>query len=140
MIELNWTFFVQFANFVIILMVLNLVLYRPIRGIIRKRAEVMGQKLDSIEEFTAEAENKLADYKDALAEARAEAQCIRHTLREEGVAEEASVLHSAGEDVAKRMAAARRDIESQKDVALKSLRGTVSAYAKDVAEKVLSRA
>ena len=45
MIELNWTFFVQFANFVITLMVLNLVLYRPIRGIIKKRAEAMDQKL-----------------------------------------------------------------------------------------------
>ena len=91
MIELNWTFFVQFANFVITLMVLNLVLYRPIRGIIKKRAEVMDQKLRSIEDFTAEAEIKLKNYRAALAEARTEAQGIRHSLKEEGIATESSL-------------------------------------------------
>lgn len=140
MIELNWTFFAQFANFAIILTILNLVLYRPIRGIIRKRAEVMGQKLHSIEEFTAEAEGKLENYRAALSGARTEAQQIRLSLKEEGVVAENSVLSAAGAEAAEKIAAARKDIEGQKQAALKSLRGTVNAYAKEVAGKVLSRA
>jgi F-type H+-transporting ATPase subunit b len=139
MIELNWTFFAQFANFVIILAILNLVLYRPIRGMIRKRAEIMGEKLHSIQEFTAEAENKLENYKAALSGARSEAQQIRLSLKEEGSAAEASVLSAAGAEAAEKITAAKKDVEEQKQAALKSLRGTVNAYAKEVAGKVLSR-
>lgn len=140
MIELNWTFFVQFANFVITLMVLNLVLYRPIRGIIKKRREIMDQKLRSIEDFTAEAEIRLKNYRAALTEARTEAQSIRHSLKEEGMAAESSVLSAAGAEAAEKIAAARKDIEHQKQAALKSLHGTVAAYAKEVAGKVLNKA
>jgi F-type H+-transporting ATPase subunit b len=59
MIDLDYTFFVQLVNFLVILTVLNLILYRPIRGIIKKRAEVMSEKLGTIEDFASKAEGKL---------------------------------------------------------------------------------
>ena len=74
MTDLDWTFFAQLVNFLIILTVLNLILYRPIRGIIKKRAEVMSEKLSSIEDFAAKAEAKLESYKTALSGALVEAQ------------------------------------------------------------------
>lgn len=140
MIDLNFTFFVQLVNFLVIMTVLNLVLYRPIRGIIKKRAEVMSEKLTSIEGFAAEAEAKLENYKAALSGARVEAQQIRVGLKEDGVSVESAVLAKAGAEAAEKIAAARKEIDAQKQTALKSLRGSVSNYAKDVAGKVLSRA
>jgi F-type H+-transporting ATPase subunit b len=98
MIDLDWTFFAQLVNFLVILTVLNLILFRPIRGIIKKRAEVMNEKLGSIESFTADAE------------------------------------------AAEKVAAARKEIEGQKQAALKALRGEIDGYAKSVAGKVLSKA
>ena len=56
------------------------------------------------------------------------------------MATESSVLSAAGTEAAEKIAAARKDIEHQKQAALKSLRGTVTTYAKEVAEKVLNRA
>ena len=89
MIDLDWTFFAQLVNFLIILTVLNLILFRPIRGIIKKRAEVMGEKLGSIEAFTAQAESKLENYKASLSGARVEAQQMRVSLKAEGAGVEA---------------------------------------------------
>lgn len=140
MIELNYTFFVQLVNFLIILTVLNLILFRPIRGIIKKRAEVMQEKMAAIETFTAQAESKLANYKTALSGARVEAQQLRVSLKAEGTAGEASVLAKAGAEAASTVAAARKEIANQKQAALKTLQGKVAGYAGSVAEKVLSRA
>jgi F-type H+-transporting ATPase subunit b len=140
MIDLDYTFFVQLVNFMVILTVLNLILYRPIRGIIKKRAEVMSQKLGSIEDFAAKAEAKLESYKVALSGARVEAQQLRVALKTEGVAVESSVLAEAGAEAAEKVAAARKEIDGQKQTALKALRQEVATYAKNVANKVLSKA
>lgn len=140
MIDLDYTFFVQLVNFMVILTVLNLILYRPIRGIIKKRAEVMSQKLGTIEDFAAKAEAKLESYKVALSGARVEAQQLRVTLKAEGVAVESSVLAEAGAEATEKVAAARKEIDGQKQTALKALRGEVATYAKNVADKVLSKA
>lgn len=140
MIDLDVTFFVQLANFLVILTVLNLILYRPIRGIIKKRAEVMSEKLRLIEGFAADAEEKLANYKTALSGSRTQAQAVRMGKREEGQAAEADLLAKAAKDAAEKLAAARKEIESQKASAMKVLRADVSGYSKKVAEKVLSKA
>lgn len=140
MIELNYTFFVQLVNFLVILTVLNLILFRPIRGIIKKRAEVMSEKLGSIETFTAEAETKLEGYKASLTGARVEAQQLRVALKAEGAEVEAEVLTTAGAEAAQKVAAARKEIDGQKQAALKALQGNVEGYAKSVADKVLSKA
>ncbi len=140
MIDLDWTFFMQLVNFLIILTVLNLILFRPIRGIIKKRAEVMSEKLGSIEAFTAKAESKLENYKASLSGARVEAQQLRVSLKAEGSEAEAAVLSKAGAEAAEKVAAARKEIDGQKQAALKALRNEVAGYAKNVADKVLSKA
>ncbi len=140
MIDLDWTFFAQLVNFLIILTVLNLILFRPIRGIIKKRAEVMSEKLGSIEAFTAQAESKLENYKASLSGARVEAQQMRVSLKAEGTEAEAAVLSKAGAEAAEKVAAARKEIDGQKQAALKALRNEVAGYAKSVAEKVLGKA
>lgn len=140
MIDLDYTFFVQLVNFLVILTVLNLILYRPIRGIIKKRAEVMDEKLKAIDGFAADAEAKLVNYKAALSGAQTEAQDARMTLKAEGAAVEADLLGKASAEAAAKVTAARAEIEKQKEAALKSLRGSVDKYAKDVVGKVLSKA
>ncbi|BDU99974.1 hypothetical protein TDMWS_00600 [Thermodesulfomicrobium sp. WS] len=139
MIDLDSTFFVQLVNFLIILTVLNLLLFRPIRGILKKRAEVMAERLRAVEDFTAQAEAKMAGYRQALADARSEAQAVRAALKEEGIAVEANTLAAASEKAAAKLAAARQEIEAQKNAALAALQGQVAAFAKQVAAKVLAR-
>lgn len=140
MIDLDYTFFVQLVNFLVILTVLNLILYRPIRGIIKKRAEVMDEKLKAIEGFAGDADAKLRSYKESLSGSRVAAQGVRMSLREEGLAAESAALSRAAGEAAEKLAAARAEIEKQKQAALTTLRAEVADYAKGVANKVLSRA
>lgn len=92
MIDLDFSFFVQFVNFIITLLVLNILLFGPIRTIIKKRGELMAEKLGKVEQFTTQADAKLRDYQAALADARKDGVEIRHGLKAEGVKEEQGIL------------------------------------------------
>ncbi len=140
MIELNVTFFIQFVNFLITLMVLNLILYRPIRGILKRRAEHLAQRLAEVEDFNTRAEEKLKGYEAALAAARGEAQTARTARQEEGYGEEHKIVEAASTKAASVLGAAREQIASEKDTALTALRGKIDAYAKAATGKILSKA
>lgn len=140
MIELNFTFFVQLVNFLIALLVLNLILFRPIRGILRKRADLMASRLEEIERFSNAAEEKISSYEASLDEARKQAQEIRGKLKEEGYAEEKSLVEAAMKEAAGVIKAARDKYEQEKSAALKSLESKVNDYAAKVASKILGEA
>ncbi|MFP4168391.1 MAG: ATP synthase F0 subunit B [Desulfonatronovibrionaceae bacterium] len=140
MIELNELFFIQLVNFLIILLVLNLILYRPIRGIIKKRADLMAQGLDEAEKFSAEANKKMESYEERLKEARKEANEIRVGKKEAGQSEEQVLLDAAGNEAAEILREAKEKITKEKESALSSLKGKVDEFAQKAADKVLGQA
>jgi F-type H+-transporting ATPase subunit b len=140
MIELNITLFIQLVNFLILLALLNFLIYKPIRGIVKQRQEKMSSDLSGIEEFNAQARSKLDEYQAALDRARREAGEIRESTKKEAVAEEKDILAAAGEEGNKILTAARDDIQTQSQEARKALDQKVKKYAKQVTDKVLVKA
>ena len=59
-INLDSTFFFQLANFLITIVVLNILLIRPVRRQIAERADLTAGYLAQIERFNGEAEARLA--------------------------------------------------------------------------------
>ena len=140
MIELNITFFIQLVNFLIVLFVLNLILYRPIRGIIKKRAEIMAARLDEIERFTAQASDRMTAYEQELDNARQQAQDLRMQMKEEGYAEEKKLVEAASTEAGSILKAAREKIASEKKSAIAALKAQVEKFAQMAAEKILGQA
>jgi len=137
MIDLDYTIFVQFANFVITLFVLNFLLVAPIREIIKKRKDTMGGMVSATEKFTADAETKLANYNKALDAARIEGSETRSALKATGVAEEKGILSAAGQQASEALKAERMAVESEVNSAMAGLKGQVNALADKVVAKVL---
>lgn len=140
MIDLDYSFFIQFVNFIITLLVLNLLLFGPIREMIRQRGQLMADKLGKIEEFSAQAEAKMRDYQAALVGARKEGVDIRNGLKAEGVKEEQGIVSVAGQEAAAALKAARADIAAQTEGVLSQLKKDVEQYAAKATEKILGRA
>ncbi|MFP4259026.1 MAG: F0F1 ATP synthase subunit B [Desulfovermiculus sp.] len=140
MIELNITLFIQLVNFLILLALLNVILYKPIRGIVKQRQAKMSSDLTEIERFNEQARSKLEDYQAALDRARREAGEVRESRKKEAVAEEKDILSAASEEGSKMLNAARKDIESQSQEARKALSQQVKKYSKLVTDKVLVKA
>ncbi|MBS3778809.1 MAG: F0F1 ATP synthase subunit B [Desulfovermiculus sp.] len=140
MIELNITLIIQLVNFLILLALLNVLIYKPIRGIVKQRQAKMSSDLTEIERFNQQARSKLDEYQAALDRARKEAGEIRESEKKTAVAEEKDILATAGEEGATALNAARKDIEAQSQEARKALSQQVKKYAKLVSDKVLVKA
>lgn len=140
MIELNITFFIQLVNFFIVLLLLNLILYKPIRGMLRRRAEIMHQKVEDIESFNASAEEKLRSYEQELEQARLKAQEIRQVKKGEGFEEEKQIVQSASQEAMGILQSAREKAKSEKESALAALKKQVDKFAGLAAEKILGKA
>jgi F-type H+-transporting ATPase subunit b len=140
MIELNVTFFIQLVNFLIVLLLLNIILYKPIRGMLNKRAEIMSDKVSEVEKFSASAQDKMKAYESELDKARARAQEIRTDLKGEGYAKESEIVDSASGEAMSMVKAAREKISKEKDAAVSSLRKEVEKFAEKATEKILTKA
>ncbi|TVR00773.1 MAG: hypothetical protein EA399_03570 [Desulfovibrionales bacterium] len=137
MIDVNISVFIQLINFFIVLAVLNAVLYRPIRAVIKKRAQRMALQLRDVENFTAQAQEKMGAYTSALTAAQQQGVEIRTNLKAEGYQEESTMLESANKAAAQELKAARDDAASQVRSGIKTLTPRVDGYAKKVTEKVV---
>jgi F-type H+-transporting ATPase subunit b len=140
MIEINVTFIIQLVNFLIVLLLLNVILYKPIRGILRRRAEIMSDKVSSIENFSSAASEKLSTYEAELDKARLQAKEIRSEYKDEGYSREEDILAQASEDAGKLMKESRDKVENQKETALASLKKEVDRMASLAADRILSKA
>ena len=82
----DWTVGIQIINFLIILWILNLILYRPIRNILRQRKEKIDGLEFSIETYNEDAQEKDTAFAAGIKEARAKG------LNEKALALEAEAL------------------------------------------------
>lgn len=138
MLDLDITFFIQFVNFCITLVVLNIVLIRPIREIIKKRNDRLASYMADAEKFNESAEGKLKNYTAALDEARAAGVQERNKFREEAMAKEKDVLSEVSSEVASKLADERKTIESEVKSTMDSLKGKVGDLAGRMVQKVLT--
>jgi F-type H+-transporting ATPase subunit b len=132
--------FIQFVNFLLLVVLLNWALIKPIRGIIQKRKELMAEQMGGIERFTSDAETKLRDYESALDAARKEGVEVRNQLKAEGTAKEQELMSVAGQQAAATLREAEAQIESQVKSAMDVLKKDVDGYAQKATDKILGHA
>lgn len=140
MIELNITFLIQLVNFLIILAVLNVLLYRPIRGILKQRSERMAAQMSEIERFTESATQKLSDYEKSLEQARQKGMEIRQEFKDEGQKEEQELLAQASDQAAAELQSIREELAVQKEDAEQRLNKEIKGYAQKATDKILGQA
>nr|WP_321260495.1 ATP synthase F0 subunit B [uncultured Pseudodesulfovibrio sp.] len=134
------TIFIQGLNFLVMIFLLNIVLIKPIREIIKKRKGLMADQLEKIEGFNENAETKVADYEAQLTAARKEAGEIRSAAKDAGVVEEQALLSAAGTEASSTIQAARTEIKSQVKGAMEQLTKDVDKYAEQATGKILGQA
>ncbi|MCJ7595095.1 MAG: hypothetical protein MUO52_10040 [Desulfobacterales bacterium] len=139
MLKIDYTLFIQIANFLFLLFVLNLFLFRPIRRILEQRSE----KVRTFERMIAEFQNKAAQYSKELQESAAAAnkEGIREkeTLRSDGLDGEKGMLRVAMSSATEKIDQARKDIDNKVVEVRQSLETQLDAFSKELAEKILIR-
>ncbi|EPR32780.1 H+transporting two-sector ATPase B/B' subunit [Alkalidesulfovibrio alkalitolerans DSM 16529] len=137
MIDIDVTIWIQLANFLIIWFIMNQILLKPIRGIIRKRAEHKSEQLDAITGFTDNASKKLKDFEAALAQARAAGAAEREALKAKAQEREQELISAAQQEASAQLASARADLGAQADKASQALKANVRAMAEKATARIL---
>jgi F-type H+-transporting ATPase subunit b len=127
-----WTLLV----FGITMLLLSRLAFPRISAALDKRQRAIEDSIDSAERTRAEAEQLLAEYRQRLQEARAQADEIVHSARQMGETHEREAKEQARELSAEAAARAQRDIEAATQRALQELRREVADLTIAATEKV----
>ena len=130
----------QMVNFLVLLFMLNLVLYKPIRKVmLERKAKIKGmrQKAKKADSDLVAGEEA---YKDGLKVARTEGLKEKETFIDEASEEEKEILDKINKKAQANLAQIREQVAKETEQARKSLEGEVEVYARTIGEKILGRA
>ena len=139
LIDIDGTAFVQFALFLILLLVSNKLLFQPYLALReRRKAGIEGARAEA-DRMTAEADAKLADFEKQLAVARNRANEEGRKVRAEAISHEREVTDKARATAQAAIDEAQAKMRSEADAARAQLMPQADAIAKQLASKLLGR-
>jgi F-type H+-transporting ATPase subunit b len=137
MLELNYWFFVQLVNFLILLYVLNVLLFRPLLRQLKERDDRITGYLDQSKEMEQKKNDLLKKLDEKLARTRDSAKEVFEGLRSEGIEAQKRELDSAREDAEQLSKDAKEKLEAAAAKARDALRGDVESFARKIVEKMV---
>ena len=139
MINLDLAFFIQIINFGILVLILNLFLYKPIRAILAKRREEIESSRERTNDVDQQVQTKMAEYESRLRGAKAEVGAKRAELVKEAQAEESALLDKARGEATASLSSIRDRIARESAEARTLLQQQAQALSGDICEKILGR-
>ncbi len=126
--------------FLIVFIALRQVLLPRIQKTLAERTDAIEGGLRRAEEAQHEADQRLEQYKEQLAEARQESARLREKAREEGAQIIAEMREQAQAEARRLVDAAHAQIDADRQQAIQMLRAEVGTLAVDLAGRVVGEA
>ncbi len=140
MVSLDQSIFFQIINFLILIWVLNMVLYKPIRNILSQRKEKVNGLEQDISSLGQEAVSQDKAYSDGLREARSKGKKEKDAMMEVAAAEEKKVLENINTQAQADMAEVKQKIAKDAEQVRSALQAQVDDFAAAITQKILGRA
>jgi F-type H+-transporting ATPase subunit b len=138
-IELNVAFFIQVVNFGILVLVLNIFLYKPIRKVLAERRHVIDGAREKASAVDLEVQEKMAMYEVRLRDAKAVAVERKSESLKQAQVEETSVLEKARAEAAVSLGTIRDRVAKEAADARGLLKQQAELLSSDISEKILGR-
>ena len=135
MIDINMTLVAQVLNFLILVVILRAVAYKPVMKMLKAREEKIAKSIDAAEADEKKAKALLDEYNKQLADARIKAQEIVDKRAQEE--RDASVAETKRE-IEQMRKAAKEDIARERDRAAMQLRAEMVALSMQAAGKIIA--
>lgn len=133
------TLWIQVANFLMLLLLMNIFLYRPIRKMLAQRRAETSSLEGSIEDFLTRSGQNEKSIEDGLVLARKEGYMEKEGLRGRGFEAEKELLQKAGAEAGEKIRNAREETEKKMIDVRKTLQDQLAAFSEELAEKILGR-
>ena len=139
MIDIDWTLGALLINFLVLVFLLNVVLFRPIRKVLKERQARLDALTADISLMETQGQGLDSEIKDKLAAARREGAGARETLKEEGAAAETSLLAEVKREADLEWSRVEQKIKDDMARAREALKAQAQSFAQLLASKILGR-
>jgi F-type H+-transporting ATPase subunit b len=139
MISIDVTLFMHIVNMVVLMLVLNAILYKPVLGILEKRAQKIDSLNGDVAQFEQNARQRQVELDKKMREASSKAKKALDGARAQAQAvgaEKLAVSRKESDGIKEKQLV---DIRSQIEVARKELQGNAAGFAQAMAGKILGR-
>ena len=134
------SFVIQMINFLVLLWILNLIFFKPIRKVLIQRKEKITGLEDGVEKLAKEVVEKDNAFENGLKEARVKGLKEKETFIEEASGEEQEIIEKINKKAQARLAEIKKQVAEETEKARVELEKDIENYAKGIGEKILGRA
>jgi len=139
MIDFDITILYQFANFLILLILLNFLLFKPIMGAINKRQGTIQSLADRVEKAKKDAGDFEKKYEEVMHEKKRPIIESKEAALAEANAGATKIIEKARFELADELARIKGEIETEGNKVYAELRADVDRLSSDAAQKILKR-
>jgi len=139
MISIDGSIIIQIVNFIFLIWVLNIILYKPIRNVLLQRKERVADLEQSIEASRRDVEEKDEAFSLGIKEAKAKGLKGKEGLLQIASEEERKIIEKINEKAQADITNVRVKIAEDAESARKSLQQEVDTFADAIAQKILGR-
>jgi F-type H+-transporting ATPase subunit b len=135
-IELKWLL-VLLVNFLVLVYVLNMILFRPLLSIFKERESTIKGSLDAVRDMDKKKEEGLEKMNKELSDARHTAKDAFEKLREEGLGSQKKLLSDAEAQASAMLQKAREELRTESERATRALRADAEKFSEEIVRKLV---
>ena len=136
----NWvSFVVQFLSFLILLLVVFFLAYKPVKKILKKRADYVENEIKQAKENNDQAQASVQEAKQLVATSKEKASEIIKNAEAQGQQRFDAIILEAKQEVVEMKKAAQQDIERAKEDAIQDIRSEMVNVALSASKEILKR-
>ena len=138
-IDLDISLLIHLVNFILLILAMNYLLYRPILNILAERRELFDRLKDKAAKAKSALESGEAEKERLNAESLRQGLNLRSELTAKGQDQEKAILAEAQEKAARQVSEARTRLQQSAAAARTSLAQETTEIAREMASKILGR-
>lgn len=139
MIDINSTLLIQLINFIVLVLALNFILFRPLRGIMREREQGISTAFGEAKAAQDGVQGLTERYNALLSESRQKATAEYNAIYQQGLDAQRDLIAAERAKGTELLDKARAEIAAASGSARADLKKEAERLAQDIAAKLLGR-
>ena len=135
----DWTIFIQFGQFLVLLILLHFFVFKPVLAALKKREDRVRSLMEKGEGTTQDAENMGRAYEEGLKERKIPILADRDEALRESHSASMKVVEEARKDLATELAKVKDGVRQEVARTMESLKAQSDALVGEIVQKIMSR-
>lgn len=137
MLELNNWFFVLLLNFLVLLYLLNIILFKPLLRLFTEREGTINNSLNAARDLEKKKDEALLQMNRELKDAHKKAREIFETIRVQGIERQRELLEAASSEASGLIHNARTDLKKEAGRVRQQLRADAEKFSDEIVRKLI---